>query len=36
MDMQMGSFRRMMHRATRKVERMWNRMTNKAEKKLDL
>ncbi len=36
MDMQMGEFRRMMHRATRKVERMWNRMTNKVEKKLDM
>ncbi len=36
MDMQMGSFRRMMHRAGRKAERVWHRLTNKVEKKLDM
>lgn len=36
MDLQMGNVRRMMHKATRKAERLWNRMANKVEKKLDL
>ena len=29
MDMQMGNLRRMMHKISRKAERMWNRLTNK-------
>ena len=36
MDMQMGNFRRMMHRTGRKVERIWHRLANKVEKKLDM
>jgi len=35
MDLQMGEFRRMMHRMSRKAERAWKRMTNKVERKLD-
>ena len=36
MDMQMGNIRRMMHKAGRKAERMWNRLVNKVEQKLDM
>ncbi len=33
MDMQMGNLRRMMHKAGRKAERIWHRLTNKVEMK---
>lgn len=36
MDMQMGNFHRMMHKMSRKAERMWHRFTNKMEKKIDI
>lgn len=35
MDMQMGNIRRMMHKAGRKAEKLWNHLTNKVEKKQD-
>ena len=31
MDMQMGKMRRMMHKMSRKAERMWNRITGKLD-----
>ena len=36
MELQMGNIRRMMHKAGRKAEKMWNRLANKVEKKLDM
>ena len=36
MELQMGNIRRMVHKAGRKAEKMWNRLSNKVEKKLDL
>ena len=36
MELQMENIRRMMHKAGRKAEKMWNRLANKVEKKLDM